>query len=216
MANRTAVKEVKNAVLWSDGCITVEDVRASYPHVDKVWAKDPTKETPAWSITGLLNKKTHREAFELIRGEMDACILANQKVPKGKVGGLPKDRKFLRNGDDKVQNPECHGCWYIATREKEENRPAVRDVKGRLIVDPVEIRKLILPGYRVDILFRPWFMDHVDFGQRCNANLYAVRFRAIDEVIGDGMGAVDDDGAFRIQDDDDGDNGFGGDDADGL
>ena len=32
---RTIVKKVKNAVLYSDGTLRVTDIRISYPHLDK-------------------------------------------------------------------------------------------------------------------------------------------------------------------------------------
>ena len=38
-----------NLVFREDGCILIKNVRLSYPHLFKAWAKNPDKETPKYS-----------------------------------------------------------------------------------------------------------------------------------------------------------------------
>lgn len=201
---RTKVKVVKNAILWSDGTITISNVRASYPHVDKKWAKKAT-DTPAYSITGILPNATHKEAREL-------CLEVAEQVRKdGKLKpNLKDDLYFIRNGDDE-KKPEYANAWIIAARETQ--RPAVLNT-DKTAMEPAEIEETIKPGGRIDLLVQPWAQDN-EHGQRLNASLRGVRWlRMIDgEEIGEG-GLDSDEVASSFGDDDDDNGGFTGDDDD--
>lgn len=207
---RTLITAVPFCKKWDDGCYTLEDVRGSYPHLVTPWAKNPAAESLKFSISGLMPKTTHKAAFEMLKGSIDDLINEKQKT---KIKGLPPDKKFLRRGDDKIQNPEYHGHWYVAVSNTQDRPPTLRTASGRLITGP-EAAKLFKAGHNVDILLRPWFQDSTEWGQRVNANLIAVRYRRPNDEFGESE--VDDDGAFEVSDDD-GDNGFDQDgDADGL
>lgn len=201
--NRTVVKKVDKATLWSDGTITVKDVRASYPHVDKKWAKNPAKETPKYSIVGILSNQTHSAAISLLREHADGLIKAHPKVQKIKA-----DAYYIRDGDQSAKD-EYADAWTI--NASETNRPAVLN-PDRSAMEIDEIDETIKPGCRIDMLIEPWIQDN-EHGQRCNASLRGVRFlRMIEgEEIGEG-GLSDDEVVSSFDDDDDG--GFG-DDADG-
>ena len=76
MAERTVVKKVENAVLYSDGTILLKNLRASYPHVlmPREEANDEGKKTKKWDLVGLMQKTTHRAAKDLVKGEIDRIL----------------------------------------------------------------------------------------------------------------------------------------------
>lgn len=188
---RTIVETVKTpdgkiaAILYSDGCIRIDNVRASYPHLDKPWAKNE-KDKPKFSITGLADKEIHESTKQL-------CVKIINKVladkDMGKIGG---EHKFFRDGDNAGKD-ECEGMWLIKASENPENQPAVRNAKGQLISKEADILKLIYPGCYVNILVRPWGQKN-EHGKKVNANLVAVQFARDGERFGEA--ALDDDGVF--------------------
>lgn len=202
---RTVVKKVDKATLWSDGTITVKDVRASYPHLDKKWAKNPAKETAKFSVVGILANDTHGQAIQLIRDHADGLIKAHPKVNKIKA-----DAYYIRDGDQSAKD-EYADAWTV--NASETNRPAVLN-PDKSAMDIDEIADIIKPGARIDMLIEPWVQDN-EHGQRVNASLRGVRFlRMIDgEEIGEG-GLSDEEVVSSFDDDDDG--GFGDDADDGL
>lgn len=182
MAKREVVSKVSNAVLYSDGLIRIDNVRASYPHVGRSWAGEDDQEKK-FSIVGLLDKKTHEAAKSL-------CVKRiTELLKENKVEKIASDKKFIKDGDlsDKEEN---EGMYTVSARES--RRPAVRDKENNLITDADEIEELIYGGCFVSILIRPWFQNHKKFGKRVNAGLVAVRFMRDGEAFGEG----------RIQDED--------------
>lgn len=198
---RKVVKAVKNAKLYSDGTIALSNVRASYPHVDKKWAKKAT-DTPAYSITGILPNETHAEAIQLCRDHAETV----RKEGKLKAN-LKDDLYFVRDGDAE-KKPEYADAWIVASRETQ--RPAVLN-RDKTAMDQDEISETIAPGCRIDLLIQPWAQDN-EHGQRVNASLRGVRYlRMIEgEEIGEG-GLDTDEVASSFDDDDD----FDGDDDNG-
>lgn len=194
MATREIVTKVTNAVLYSDGTIRIDNVRASYPHLDKPYQAPPDKNgkqsEPKFSIVGMLDKKTHVAAKDLIVQVMNDI----QKKEDTKVA---KDKKFIKDGDD-GDKPEYEGYWTVSARES--RRPSVRHRNGEPMSEK-ETQDIIYAGCRVNILIRPWYQDN-DFGKRINAGLMAVQFARDDEQIGEGR--IDDEGVFESLDDDDG------------
>lgn len=192
-------KKVKNAVLYTNGCIRIDAVRASFPHLDKPYAgKDDG--TPAYGIVSLLDKKTHKEAKDLIVERINQ-ILADNKNAK-----VASDRKFIRNGDDSARDEE-DGHWTVSARETK--RPSVRG-KDKTVLSPEEALDMIYGGCYVNVLIRPWFQDN-KFGKRVNAGLVAVQFLRDGEAFGEGR--IDDEEAWDDVVDDDG---FTDDDDDAL
>lgn len=192
MAQREIVSKVTNAVLYSDGTIRIDNVRASYPHLDKPFAKadkDGKMPEPKFSIVGMLDKKTHVSAKEL-------CVKVIQDIQKKEDTKVAKDKWFIKDGDDSDKK-EYEGYWTVSTREG--NRPTVRHRNGSVMSEQ-EIRDIIYAGCRVNILIRPWFQDN-DFGKRINAGIVAVQFVRDDEQIGESR--IDDEGVFEGLDDDD-------------
>lgn len=199
MATREIVTKVSNAVLYSDGTIRIDNVRASYPHLDKPYAKaDKDGKTPEakFGIVGMLDKKTHTAAKDLI-------IKVIKEIEQKEDTKVARDKKFIRDGDDSDKK-EYEGYWTVSAREA--RRPSVRNRKG----DPMSEREIvdtIYAGCYVNILIRPWFQNN-DFGKRINAGLVAVQFARDGEQIGEGR--IDDEGVFESVED--GGSGFDDDD----
>ena len=199
MMVREVKTKVTNAVLYSDGCIRIDNVRASYPHLDKTYAKseDGKPEDPKFSIVAMLEKATHVAAKDL-------CVKVIQELAAEKKTKVGKDKWFIKDGDES-DKAEYEGYWTVSARES--NRPSVRNRKGNVMSEQ-EIRDIIYAGCRVNVLIRPWYQDN-SYGKRVNAGLVAVQFVRDDEQIGEGR--VNDDGVFEpIEGDDDG---FGDDDS---
>lgn len=205
---RTVVKTAKNkngqviAKAYSDGTILISDVRASYPHVDKMWRKND-KDTPAYSMTGILSTATHQPAIDLL---LEVCtdILAE----RNKGADIPDEKYFIRDGKP-TKKPEYAGAWIVASRETE--KPTVLHPDKSEMESPEEIKSEIKAGYFIDMLVQPWWQDN-EHGKRINASLRAVRLRREGPLISEGGISKDD--AISSFDDDDDDGGFGGDDDD--
>ena len=170
---RTVVKVAKNAKgqviakLFSDGTINVMDIRASYPHIDKMWRKND-KDTLAYSITGILPVATHQPAIDLLN-EVCEGILAE----RNKGVDIKDDAKFVRDGGP-TKKPEYKGAWIVASRETE--KPTVLHPDKSEMETPEEIKREIKAGFFIDLLIQPWWQDN-EHGKRVNASLRAVRFR---------------------------------------
>lgn len=174
-------------ILYSDGTIFVEYVRFSYPHLAKPKAfqsdddddDGKSKNNASYSVTGMLGKKSHADAIELIDGRI-AEILKQNKIKK-----LKSDKIFLRDGDDAEQE-EYEGFMTISAREI--NRPPLRNVDGSKL-DPMKdkllIQKLFVGGHWGALLIRPWFQNN-KWGKRLNAGLASAQFLLTDETFGEG------------------------------
>lgn len=215
MATMEVKKRVKNAVLYTNGCIRIDNVRGSYVHVDKPYKgkakRDDGKDAePKFSIVGILYKDTHGEAKDLILERI------NELLKENKDAKVPKDKRFIKNGDD-AEKEEYENAYTISASEI--NAPKCRERSGELIdrADGGErIRELFKSGYWFNILIRPWYQDN-DYGKRVNAGLVGVQFVKVDKTFGegeidesdawdavegdDGMGST---GKSKPQDDDDG------------
>lgn len=202
---KTIQKEVTNAKLFDDGTILIENVRCSYPHLDKPYAKaDKTGKMPepAFSMTSLMPKATHKEAMLLIRDEVRRILAEN------KLKDIAADRKFIRDGDLTAKDTDA-GHWIVAAREK--TAPILRDENNRNVEQINALRKFY-PGCFVSTLIRPWFQSN-EWGKRINANLLAVQFRKDGEAFGEGRitdedvddvfgGVADDASGFDADNDD--------------
>lgn len=194
MSDRKVVKKVKNGVLYSDGTMKIENVRASYPHLDRAWSKNES-DRKKFSITGLGSKETHKAVKDLAVEVINAMLLEN------KMGKIGAEHKFFRDGDNSGKD-EAEGCWLIKASENADKQPIVRDRKADKITDPDEISKLVYPGCFVNIFIRPWPQNNAH-GKKINANLIAVQFVGDGERFGEGN--VDDDDVFeQYESDDDG------------
>lgn len=212
MAERKIVEEVTNAKLYSDGTILVQDIRNSYPHVDAAWSQNEG-EKKKFSVVGMVPKDTHKAAHDLVKRVIDKMmseLVAQKKIP----AALKADARFLRDGDDSGK-PDYAGYWTI--NASEDTAPAVRDAARNKITDSAAIKKLFVPGHRIDLLLRPWFQDN-KYGKKINANLLAVRYRRKDEILGEGVRLADDDIDQTFDDDieDNGDDSFDESDIAGL
>jgi hypothetical protein len=186
MSDRTVVKTVENAVLYSDGTILVKDVRASYPHVLVARGgtdKDGKPIPPSFSITGLLPRKTHVAAKDLIKARIDE-ILKENKIP-----ALAADKLFLRNGN-LAGKEDYKGMFTVSARETEDRPPSVRDKDGRTKLGPTD-KARIYGGAYVNILLRPWWQAN-KFGKRVNSGVVAVQFLRDGEPFGEGRMSEDD------------------------
>lgn len=206
MAKMEVLKRVKNAVLYKDGLIRIDNVRGSYVHLDKPFKKqgmkrDDGSEAPAkYSLAGIMPKTTHVEAKDLILDVIKQLLVDNKDAK------VSKDKRFIRDGDDQEKD-EYEGAWTVSASEI--NKPKCRDRSGELVTDAEDIREMFKSGYWFNILIRPWFQDN-DYGRRVNAGIVGVQFVKKDKTFG--SGEIDDSDAWDTVDatDDDDDDGFGG------
>lgn len=201
------VKSVKNGVVYENGIFRIDNCRASFPHVDKPYAKaDKDGKIPElkFSLVAILNKDTHQE----IKGEFVKAF--KEMLAANKVNDLSSDRKCLRDGD-KQDREEYFGHYVLSTREA--RRPTVRTAKGELVIEPDRIADMIYAGCYVNVLVRLWYQDGVrvgrGFGKRINAGLLGVQFVRDGEPFGEGRvddsdawDAVNDEGEAFDSDDD--------------
>lgn len=199
---RTITKRVVNAVLFSDGTIRVDNLRFSYPYVGKPRKNvdDNGVESEAYQNTGLANKKTHREAKDLIVSEM------NRLLKEHKIEKLAANKKFIKDGDQ-MDRPENEGMWVISARE--QNPPGLRGNKkdpetGKPVrLTPAQAMKMFYGGCWGSMVIRPWFQSN-KYGKRLNAGLVAVQFLKDDEPFGEGRISDDDvDDSFEATETDD-------------
>lgn len=204
---RVLLKQVKNKAgqsllkIYSDGTILIQDVRASYPHVDEPWAKKAT-DTKAYSITGILPVATHQPAIDAL---LEFCTEMLAEHNKGK--DIKDEAKFIRDGKP-TKKPEYEGAFIVASRETE--KPIVLHPDKTAMESPAEIKREIKAGYYIDMLIQPWWQDN-EHGTRCNASIRAVKLRREGPLISEG--GISKDAAISSFDDDD-EGGFGGGDAD--
>lgn len=203
MSERTIVKRVENAKMYSDGTIVLENVRASYPYVFEPRENEGEdgKKTLRYQIQVIMPKATHAEAMKLCAQRIkDLC--AENKVEK-----LPADKKFIKNGDD-MAKAEYENAYIVSASESK--RPDLRGKDPRVKLTDAD-KDVIYGGCYVDILIRPWFQNN-KYGKRCNAGLVAVRFREDGEPFGGSrITAKDVDDAFDAPEDT---GGFAGNDGD--
>ena len=204
---REIKKKVKNAILYVDGSIRISGVRFSYPHLRKPYKGDDDKGEAKFGLVGLLPKKTHRAAKDLIKERIEELLKEN------KVKALPSEKKFLRDGDSSGK-PEHEGHYTVSARET--RRPPLRN-RDNTVVEPEDADEVFQPGYWGDILIRPWYQNN-KYGKRVNAGLSSVQFVRKDEVFGEGRisdedlddtfenyGDPDDDDVDNVDDEDEDD-----------
>lgn len=197
MSALVIAKQVKNAILYTNGAIRIDNIIASYPHLDERWSKMDTKTgkkpPEKYSLVGLADKKTHGEMYELV----EEVIKGLEKDAKIKVA---LDDWFMRDGD-RTRKDENEGRWTINASEQREviirdkagNK--LRDEKGNLVgVESAnEIKEMFYPGCKVSIMIRPWAQNN-EFGKKINAGLVAVKFMSDGERLGGEQ--MTDDGAW--------------------
>jgi hypothetical protein len=179
VAKKVKVKGPKGqkgfAILYADGSIRVDWVRFSYPHLAKAFKREGDSGEAKYGLTGLLGKKSHADAIELIDDRI-AELLKDNKVKK-----LGADKKFMRDGDESDRD-EHEGFMTVSARES--RRPPLRDRRNE-VVEPEDASEVFRPGYWGTILIRPWYQDN-KFGKRVNAGLSSVQMVMKDEEFGEG------------------------------
>lgn len=202
MAALEVKKRGKNYVIYTNGCIRIDNVRGSYVHVDKPYKgkdqkrDDGSEAVPKYSMVGILPKATHEEAKDAII-EFIRQLLAENKDAK-----VAKDKRFIRDGDD-AEKEEYEGAYTVSASE--ERKPKCRDRNGELVDDIEAIREMFKSGYWFNMLIRPWFQDN-KYGKRVNAGLVGVQFVKKDKTFGEGE--IDDSDAWDTVDGDDGNDGL--------
>jgi hypothetical protein len=196
MSALTIKERGKNFIIYNEGVIRIDNVRFSYPHVDKPWKKESDKGTPKYGIVGLMPKETHEDAKKAI------AKIMKQLATDAKIT-VASDKKFLRDGDansgmededaDKSENTYA-GMYFVSARET--NRPTLRDQYGKKL-DPVDdaekILELFYGGAWGHILIRPWVQNN-EHGKRINAGFVGAMFSKDDKAFG--QGRIDDSGAW--------------------
>lgn len=204
--------EAKNAKLFANGVIRIDNVRLSYPHLAEPWAKTEA-DTPRYSCTGILPKDTHAEARKLILRRIKSLLKSEGK--DGRPLSLPADKLFLRDGDANVTasdddeedadttetaRPEYANAWTVAAAER-KSKPSLRNKRGRVCSKTEEDE--FYAGCFVNLWIRPWFQNN-KFGKRMNANLVMVQFRKDGDPLGGGRISESDlDSQVDSMDDDD-------------
>lgn len=182
---RTIVRELKNAVFYSDDSIFIKNVRLSYPHLDKPSSftdRDGKASRPTYRATFLIPKTAeYRPLIEALR-ERIAKVMSDKKIER-----LAADRKCLRDGD-LTEKPEDRGMWILSANEKDP--PILRD-RRRNRVRTEDAGKLFYGGCWVHGLVKMWGQSN-EFGKRVNANLVAVQFVRDDKAFGTGRITEDD------------------------
>lgn len=202
MAQLVLKEKVKLGVVYKDFYMRLDDVRVSFPHLDKPYkGKDDDKDKKgAYGIVAMLENKRHADLIEAVKGQISAIIRLNE------AGKISADRRFFRDGEDGGRE-EYEGHWTVSAREY--NRPSVRTADGTPL-DPREnpddlelIKELIYGGCYCDVLIRIWYQDGVKvgkgYGKRINAGLVGVKFRRDGESFGEGR--IDDSDAWGEDDD---------------
>jgi hypothetical protein len=184
MTTRTIIKQVPNAVLYSDSTIRLDNVRLSYPHLFDPWTNDETK-PKKFGCTCIVSKATHREAQKLFVEVMNNILKEKNKGEK-----LKGELKFFRDGEPKDEDgtpvpakPEYAGAWICVASERPEYPPSIRGRTGKLIKP--EEKSLFYAGAVVNMLVRPWWQPDKGNGKRINANLVAVQWVRHGERIGE-------------------------------
>lgn len=200
-AERKVVKQVENATLYSDGTIRIDNVRLSFPHIGTPQdnENDDGKTVKKFGVTGMLPKKTHNAAKDLIKAVIVKLIEDNETK-------VAKDKWFLLNGDDKEQE-EYAGHFVVSTSESK--RPTARKRDGSAMT-PDEADEIFYGGCWANIFIRPWYFNGKAKGgktypKRVCAGLVAIQFVRDDEPFG--QGRIDDDGVFDEVEGDDFDGG---------
>lgn len=227
MAALELVKSGKNFKVYTDGTqklLLIEKVRISFPAIGhmKENTNDDGKTTKKYQATPMLLKTTHvaaKDAFKEIYNEI--LVTAKAKVAP--------ENLCLKNGDDKEQE-EYAGHWIISCSDT--RRPAARNEKGRLYLDPEEIDlgdkdeveavlnnidENLYGGVWVNILVRPWYFNGKAKGssktypKRICCGIQAIQKYKDDAPFGNGRiddssvwGDSSDDGETGMEDDDDG------------
>lgn len=191
MAEREVVSKVTNAVLYNDGTIKIENVRASYPHLGAAFKSknDDGKEETSWGLAAMLPKATHTAAKDLVKKVITELMQKNEAK-------VATENWFLKNGDDKEQ-PEYAGHFIINASDK-SRRPITRNRKNE-VIEADAADQLFYGGCWVDVLIRPWYFNGVakngkKYPKRICAGIVSVKFRGDDEPFGDSI--VGDDGVF--------------------
>lgn len=192
MASLTVKSEGENFIRYNEGPIKLLNVRFSYPHISKPYAKGTTDDgkpaTPKYGIVAMLPKSTHRAAMMACKGIIEEMMAANEAK-------ISKEKWFIRNGDDH-ESETYTDHWIVSARE--ERQPAPRNRRGELITDVTTMNNLFYGGAWGHVLIRPWYQDGQKvgkgYGKRINAGLIGVQHIKDDDAFGEGR--IDDSEAW--------------------
>src|SRR5690606_7305937 len=87
------IKKVAGATWYEGHVLKLENVRASYPHLDKPYSGEDGG-VPSFGVVALMDKKTQRPMALLVNEAIAALLKENQDAK------VAKDKKCLRDGDD--------------------------------------------------------------------------------------------------------------------
>lgn len=217
MATLQEISKGKNFVVYSDGqqkLIKLLNVRASYPHFGKkrVETDEETGRTrEAWNGVAMLNKTTHAAAHAAFT-EIMTGLMAAQRNDKGGLGvRIPPEYLCLKDGDSK-DDENMHDHWLVSFSDT-NRRPAIRDQRGSLILDEVEIDNKFYGGCYINVLLRPWFFSgkaknsSKTFPKRICCGFTGAQFAKDGDPFGSGR--IDDTDAWAaVEGSEDGDDGL--------
>jgi len=208
MAGLVEVKRVKNAVLYADGTIRLDEVRFSYLtcyEARETTNPDGSKGSKKFGCVAIMPKATHREAKDLVIEELNKILMDKKKITHRK---FKAENLFLRDGDTSGKE-EYEDSFIAVTSQTEQHPPVV--LKGRT---PLPNDGTLFSGCYGSIWLRPWWQiakPERSQPERINANFVGVQFKRTGEAFGsqgpsqdDILGAAEpDDGDLPVDDDDD-------------
>jgi len=212
MAQLSVVRNFKNGAVMKDEqgeiFIRIDNVRLSYPFVGTP-SEDENENGEKrrnWRLVAMLDKTVHDAAYQ-------ECVKQIERILKDNEARVPKDKWFVKDGDDS-EDTDMHDHWLVSAADS-KNRPKVRDRKGQVMDDINKIDDTFYGGCWGHILIRPWFFNGKarnstkNFPKRVSANLVGVMFAKDDTPFGSGR--VDESdawGGLASGNDDDGDDGL--------
>ena len=171
------VERVRNAVLFSDGRIRLENVLTAYARVQAPRAStlkndDGSTPQPKFSSTLLLPKRTHIEAKDLVKRQI-------LRVLQEKNGGaqIAMANWCLQNGDHAAQ-PWKKGFFTINAANNADRPPALRymDQRGAMPREGSDAK--FYDGAIVDAVISLWWLagdPKKRIAKRVQSNLLALR-----------------------------------------
>jgi hypothetical protein len=143
--------------------VIIQNARLSYPHIFAAKAMNQG-DTPKFSASFILNKKTNAATIKEIQKAIDALTADKFKGKK-----LPADKVCLRDGD--LKDDEAYaGAFYVSASNLKRPQVVDRD-KSPLVAEDDKP----YGGCYVNGVIRIWAQDN-QYGKRINASLEAVQF----------------------------------------
>ncbi len=183
---REVIDSGKYIQVYSDGCMRIDNVVLSHPHLLAKWTPKGSEKS-FYAIRPMLHVDDHGETVSIIKDSL------NKLMGEKKLGRITRDNNPIRdNSDPEVDVKYEVDVDYYTFNAKEDRQPKIliSDTLTDVMADHDEIEELFKNGAIVSILIRPWAFDKG--GNKGVAfNLLAVNWQAEGDDIEVGGGDVD-------------------------